>query len=94
MFFISDSMAADSLKEISGRIHSKTGPIKILVHPSDPPRPRKGMDNGGVWVGGGGGGIGGRGWGAGDCGVGVVIVLQTQGQRRKNGSGIVVWHEE
>lgn len=53
MFFISDSMAADSLKEISGRIHSKTGPIKILVHPSDPPRPRKGMDNGGVCVGGG-----------------------------------------
>ena len=52
MFFISDSMAADSLKEISGRIHSKTGPIKILVHPSDPPRPRKGMDNGGVCVGG------------------------------------------
>ena len=92
MFFISDSMAADSLKEISGRIHSKTGPIKILVHPSDPPRPRKGMDNGGVF--GGGGGIGGRGGGAGDCGVGVVIVLQTQGQRRKNGSGIVVWHEE
>ena len=52
MFFISDSMAADSLKEISGRIHSKTGPIKILVHPSDPPRPRKGMDNGGVCGGG------------------------------------------
>lgn len=47
MFFINDSMAADSLKEVSGRIQSKTGPIKVIVHASDPPLPRRGMDNGG-----------------------------------------------
>ena len=48
MFFINDSMVADSLKEISGRVHSKTGPIKVIVRPSDPPLPRKGMENGGT----------------------------------------------
>lgn len=47
MFFINDSMAADSLKGISGRIQSKTGPIRVVVHASDPPLPRRGMDNGG-----------------------------------------------
>lgn len=48
MFFINDPMAADSLKEISGRIQSKTGPIKVFVHASDPPLRRKGTDNGGT----------------------------------------------
>ena len=45
MFFVNDSRAAGELREL-GTVQSKSGPLKIAVKPSDPPKGKR--DGGGA----------------------------------------------